>query len=142
MLLLIPISSTVRFVVDRVAKLVLFVSVAEADDSTPPTIRISLLFPLLLPPLVLRSSLPNSCGTDGCWFSSISLFVMITKSKQLHYLFWGILTIYDSRSNALATGWFYCLSELTAWQVWVSESNFRFDQRVKTWYRHKYKYKI
>ena len=31
------ISSIVRFVVDRVAKLVLFVSVAEADDSPAPT---------------------------------------------------------------------------------------------------------
>ena len=33
------ISSIVRFVVDRVAKLVLFVSVAEADDSPGPTLR-------------------------------------------------------------------------------------------------------
>ena len=33
------ISSIVRFVVDRVAKLVLFVSVAEADDSPAPTPR-------------------------------------------------------------------------------------------------------
>ena len=36
------ISSIVRFVVDRVAKLVLFVSVAEADDSPAPILRISL----------------------------------------------------------------------------------------------------
>ena len=33
------ISSIVRFVVDRVAKLLLFVSVAEADDSPAPTLR-------------------------------------------------------------------------------------------------------
>ena len=47
------ISSIVRFVVDRVAKLVLFVSVAEADDSPAPTLRSSLLSPLLPPPLIL-----------------------------------------------------------------------------------------
>ena len=35
------ISSFVRFVVDRVAKLVFFVSVAEGDDSPAPTIRSS-----------------------------------------------------------------------------------------------------
>ena len=45
------ISSTVRFVVHRVAKLVLFVSVAEADDSPAPTLRSSLLSPLLPLPL-------------------------------------------------------------------------------------------
>ena len=33
------ISSIVRFVVDRVAKLVLFASVAEADDSPAPTLK-------------------------------------------------------------------------------------------------------
>ena len=43
----------IRFVVDRVAKLVLFVSVAEADDSLAPTLRSSLLSPLLHPPLIL-----------------------------------------------------------------------------------------
>ena len=42
------ISSAIRFVVDRLAKLVLFVSVAEADDSPAPTLRISLLSPLPL----------------------------------------------------------------------------------------------
>ena len=47
--------SVVRFVVDRVAKLVLFVSVAEADDSPAATLRSSLLSPLL----------SNSCVTDG-----------------------------------------------------------------------------
>ena len=41
------ISSIVCFVVDRVAKLVLFVSVAEADNSPAPTLRTSLLSPLL-----------------------------------------------------------------------------------------------
>ena len=74
------ISSIVRFVVDRVAKLVLFVSVAEADDSPAPTLRSSLLSPLLPLPLILGNSLPNSCVTDGCWFSSISHFAMFTKS--------------------------------------------------------------
>ena len=43
------ISSIVRFMVDRVAKLVLFVSVAEADDLQAPTLKSSsLLSPLLL----------------------------------------------------------------------------------------------
>ena len=74
------ISSIVGFVVDRVAKLVLFVSVAEADDSPAPTLRSSLLSPLLPLPLILGNSLPNSCVTDGCWFSSISHFAMFTKS--------------------------------------------------------------
>ena len=44
--------SIVRFVVDHVAKLVLFVSVAEADDSPAPTLRSSLYSPLLPPPLI------------------------------------------------------------------------------------------
>ena len=69
----------VRFVVDRVAKLVLFVSVSEADDSLAPTLRSSLLSLLLPPPLVLRNSLPNSCVTDGYWFSPISPFAMFAK---------------------------------------------------------------
>ena len=62
------ISSIVRFMVDHVAKLVLFavVSVAEADDLPAPTLRSSLLSPLLPPPLVLGNSLPNTCVTDGC----------------------------------------------------------------------------
>ena len=47
------ISSIVRFVVDRVAKLVLFVSVAEADDSPAPTSWSSLLSPLLTLPVIL-----------------------------------------------------------------------------------------
>ena len=46
------VSSIVRFVVYRIAKLVLFVSVAEADDSPAPTLRGSLL-PPLLPPVFL-----------------------------------------------------------------------------------------
>ena len=74
------ISSIVRFVVDHVAKQVLFVSVAEADDSAAPTLRSSLLSPLPLLTLALGKSLPNSYVTDGCLFSSISHFVMFTKS--------------------------------------------------------------
>ena len=46
--------SIAPFVVDRVAKLVLFVSVAEVDDSPAPTLRrSSLLSPLLPLPLIL-----------------------------------------------------------------------------------------
>ena len=74
------ISSMVRFVVDRVAKLVLFVSVAEADDSPAPTLRSSLFSPLLPLPLILGNSFSNSCVTDGCWFSSTSHLAMFTKS--------------------------------------------------------------
>ena len=76
----IHISSIVRFTVDRVAKPVLFVSVAEADDSPAPALRNCLLSYLLPPPLVLGNSLPNSCVTDGYWFSSIGPFIIFTKS--------------------------------------------------------------
>ena len=74
------ISLIVRFVVDCVAKLVLFVSVAETDDSPAPTLGGSLLSPLLPLPLILGNSLPNSCVTDGCWYSFISHFALFTKS--------------------------------------------------------------
>ena len=70
--------SIVRFVVDRVAKLILFVSVAEADDSPAPTFRSSLLLPLLALPLILKNRLPNFCVTDGCWFLSISHFTIFS----------------------------------------------------------------
>ena len=72
--------SIVRFVIDPVAKLVLFVSVAEADDSPAPALKSSLRSPLLLLRLILGNSLPTSCVTDGCWFSSISHFAMFTES--------------------------------------------------------------
>ena len=72
------ISSIVRFVVDRVAKLVLFVSVAEADYSPAPTLWSSLLSPLLPLPLILGNSLSISCVTDGCWFLPFSHFAMFT----------------------------------------------------------------
>ena len=65
------ISSIICFVVDRVVKLVLLASVAEADDLPAPTLRSSLFSHLLSLPLILGNSLPNSCVTDGCWFSSI-----------------------------------------------------------------------
>ena len=74
------ISSIVRFMVESVAKLVLFASVAEADDLPAPNLRSSLLSPFFYPPLVLGSSLPISCVTDVCWFSSIGPFTMFAKS--------------------------------------------------------------
>ena len=74
------ISSIVRLVVDHVAKLVFFVPVAEVDNSPTPTLRSSLRSPLPLPPLILGNSPPNSCVTDGCWFSFISHFAVFTKS--------------------------------------------------------------
>ena len=58
--------SIVPFVVDRAVKLVLYVSVAEADDSPAPTLRSLLLSYLHSLPLILGNSLPNSCATDGC----------------------------------------------------------------------------
>ena len=58
----------------------------------------SVLSPLLHPPLILGNSLPNSCVTDGCWFSSISHFCHVHQIyKRLHNLLWGILTIRHSR---------------------------------------------
>ena len=47
------ISSIVCFVAERVPILVLFVSAAETDDSPAPTLRSSLLSPLLPLPLIL-----------------------------------------------------------------------------------------
>ena len=87
------ISSIVRFVVDRVAKLVLFVSVAEADDSPAPTLRSSLLSPLLPLPLKLGNSLPNSCVTDGYWFSSINHFAIFTKSISECIIFFDVFSL-------------------------------------------------
>ena len=72
--------SIVRFVVDHVTKLVLFVSVAEADDLPTPILRSLLLSPHRPSHVILRNSLPNSYITGGCWFSSISPFAMFTKS--------------------------------------------------------------
>ena len=86
--------SIVRFAVARVAKLVLFVSVAKADDSPAPTLRSSLLSPLLPLPLLLGNSLPNSCVTDGCWFSSISHFAMFTKSISDCTIFFGAFSLF------------------------------------------------
>ena len=74
------ISSIVCFMVDHIEKLVLFVSFSKADDSPAPTLKSSLLSPLLSPPLVLGNSVLNSCVTDGYWFSSISPFAMFIKS--------------------------------------------------------------
>ena len=88
------ISSIVRVVVERVAKLVLFVSVAEVDDSPAPALRSSLLTPLLPVPLILENSLPNSCVTDGCWFSSISHFAMFTKFINDCAISFGALSLF------------------------------------------------
>ena len=56
MLLLIPIFFSVTSIICIVAK---------ADDSQAPTLKSSLLSPLLPPSLILGSSLPYSCVTDG-----------------------------------------------------------------------------
>ena len=89
-----PISSIVRFVADRVAKLVLFLSVAEADDSPAPTLRSSLLSPLLPLPLILGNSLPNSCATDGCWFLSINHFALFIKSISNCTISFRVLSLF------------------------------------------------
>ena len=86
--------SVVRFVVDRVAKLVLFVSDAEADDSPAPTQGSSLSSAFFLPPLTLGNSLFNSCVTDGYWFSSISHFAMFTKSRSDCAIFFDAFSLF------------------------------------------------
>ena len=87
------ISSIVHFVVDRVAKLVLFLSVAETDDSPAPTLRSSLPSPLLPLSLILGNSLPNSCVTDGYWFSSINHFAIFTKSISECIIFFDVFSL-------------------------------------------------
>ena len=88
------ISSIIRFVVDRIVKLILFVSVAEADDSPALTFRSSLLSPLLPPLIILGKNLPNSCVTDDCWFSFISPFPMLTKSINDCTISFGAFSIF------------------------------------------------
>ena len=89
------------FVVDRVPKLVLFVPVAEADDTSSPTLRNS-----LFSPLILENSLPKPCATDGCWFSSISLFVMLNKSINDSTISFGVflllITLEECTGNRLS----------------------------------------
>ena len=85
------ISSIVRFVVDRVIKLVSFVSVAEGDNSPASNLRPS---PLLPPPLVLGNSLPNSCVTDVYCFSSIITFAMFTKSINDCTVLFGAFSLF------------------------------------------------
>ena len=87
------ISSILRSVVVRVAELVLFVSVSQADDSPAPTLRSSLLSRLLPLPLILGKSLPNSCVTDGCWFSYIRHFAMFTKSVSDRTIFFDAFSV-------------------------------------------------
>ena len=59
--------------------------------------QLSLLSPLLPQPLILGNSLPKYCVADGCWFSSISHFAMLTKSINDCTILSSILTIYHSR---------------------------------------------
>ena len=87
------ISSILRSVVVRVAELVLFVSVSQADDSPAPTLRNSLLSRLLPLPLILGNSLPNSCVTDGCWFTYIRHFAMFTKSVSDRTIFFDAFSL-------------------------------------------------
>ena len=88
------ISSIVHFVVDRVAKLVLFLSVAETDDSPAPALRSSLPSPLLPLPLILGNSLPNSCVTDGYWSSSINHFAIFTKFISECIIFFDAFSLF------------------------------------------------
>ena len=82
--------------VDRPAKLVLFVSVAEADDSPAPTLRSSLLSPLVPLPLILGNSLPNAFYHMVAGFHPLAILSCSLNYKRLHYLPWGILTIHHS----------------------------------------------
>ena len=70
-----------HFVLVRAAKLVLFVSVDEVNDSqaSNPT-KLSAFTSPPSTSYILGNSFPNSCETDTYWFSCISLFVMFTKS--------------------------------------------------------------
>ena len=95
------ISSIIHFVVYRVAKLELFVSVSEADDLPASTVRNSLLSPPLHPLLVLGNSLPNSYVTDGCWFSFISPFAMFTKSMNDCTILFGSFSIFIIHSKLM-----------------------------------------
>ena len=45
-------------------------------------------------PLILGNSLPNSCVTDGCWFSSISHFAMFTKSISDCTIFFDAFSLF------------------------------------------------
>ena len=68
---------------------------AEADDSPVPTIRSSMLSPLLPLPLILGNGLPYYCVTDGCWFSAISHFAMITKFISIFFDAFSLLIILE-----------------------------------------------
>ena len=72
------------------------------------------------PTSILGSSLPNSCVTDGYWFSSIIHFAMFSKSINDCTISFRAFWLFIILENALATGCLYCLNELTAWQVCVA----------------------
>ena len=106
--------SIVHFVLVHATKLVLFVSVAEVNDSQASNPKkLSAFASPPSTPYILGNSLPNSCETDTYWFSCISLFVMFTKSIN-HCTPLGHSHYWSFKSNALATGCLYCLIELTA----------------------------
>ena len=114
----------IYFVVDGVAKLVFVSVVVKADNSPAPTLWSSLLSPTLLPALVPGNSLSNSCWADGCWFSSISPFAMVSKSLDNFIASFGAFSIFMILFTRviclLATGCLYRLNELTSLLVCVT----------------------
>ena len=73
--------SIIRLVVDRpCCKTSIICISCRSRLITAPTLKSSLLLSLLHLPLILGNSLANSCVTNGCWFSYISHFAMLTKS--------------------------------------------------------------
>ena len=61
---------------------------------TSTTLRSLLLSPLLPQPIILGNSLPNSCVTDGFWFSSISHFAKFTKSISDCTIFFDAFSLF------------------------------------------------
>ena len=62
--------------------------------SSLPSLSLSLPLSLFLSlSLIMGNSLPNSCVTDGCWFSSIRHFAMFTKSISDCTIFFGAFSL-------------------------------------------------
>ena len=108
------ISSIVHFVVDCVTKLVLFVSVAEADDSPAPTLRNSLLLPLCPHLLYWQTVFLILVKQMVVDFHPSALLPCLPNLQMAAISLLGHSHYSWFKSNALAAGCFYCLSELAA----------------------------
>ena len=72
-----------RFVIDLVAKLVLFVPVAGADHSPPPALKSSLLSSLLPPPLI-----------HSFFIKTSKLFLRLPVLNFFHFWGWNFLNLF------------------------------------------------